>query len=228
MLEKLNASGYIFSKLNYTKELERVLNKITYCYKIMLEDNIRIPANDENKIRDILLLKYLKNDVIRKEVSLTEFLFEREVQEDFTVGRTDIKVQTSNTFVTQTAYYIIECKRLDNKAKRGVSGLNAEYIKNGIYRFVKNYYSSHYNTNAMIGFVVEPMDIDSNIEDLNYLLKKNYKNANTISEISKESFISDLKYHYSSSHKTTNDIELKLFHLMFDFSNNTHNWLIHL
>jgi hypothetical protein len=223
MLEKLNATAYVFSKLNYTRELERVLNKITFCFNFMLEDNIKVPANDENKIRDILLLKYLKNDVVRKEISLTEFLFEREVQEDSTNGRSDIKILTPNSFVTQAAYYIIECKRLDNKAKRGTSGLNAEYIKNGIYRFVENHYSSHYNANAMIGFVVEPMNIDSNIDDLNYLLKNNYTNANTISEISKENFILDLKYHYSSFHKTKNGIEIKLFHLMFDFSKNICN-----
>ncbi|MDO1502614.1 hypothetical protein Q2T40_21115 [Winogradskyella maritima] len=48
--------------------------------KIVLE-------NDENKIRDILLLNYLKNDEIREKVDLLEWHFEREVQEDHSIGR---------------------------------------------------------------------------------------------------------------------------------------------
>ena len=65
---------------------------------------------------------------------LNDFYFDKEVPEQD--GRADIKVLTRNCFEDDDAYYIIECKRLDNINTTGIAGLNAEYIKNGICRFV--------------------------------------------------------------------------------------------
>jgi len=100
----------------------------------MLEDNVSL-SNDENTIRDVLLINYLRDNSIRKKINLTNYLFDREVPEDRSVGRTDIKIQTQNTFEDTSAYYIIECKRLDGTNTTGTTGLNAKYIENGIYRF---------------------------------------------------------------------------------------------
>jgi hypothetical protein len=218
---ELKAIGYSYNATNYTAELQRVLCGVFVCYTMMLKDNVILP-NDENEIRNNLLLKYLKNDIIRKQTGLSgNFIFDREVPEDNTAGRTDIKVQTIQTFTKSEAYYNIECKRLDNKNLTGISGLNAEYINNGIYRFVSKYYSTSCGVNAMIGFVVEKMDIHTNVFNINTLLKNlRLSNCNTIQKIQKEAFIPDFEFHYSSTHKDIDNKNFTLYHLMFDFSNN--------
>lgn len=200
MNSSLNASRYRYAKDNFTAEFEGLLAKIVTCYSIMSSDRIEL-QNDENAIRDVLLLNYLKNDNIRKQVKLQNFIFDREVQEDNTNGRTDIKVQTLNSFIKQQAYYIIECKRIDNTNIIGVSGLNAEYIRNGIMRFVSKKYSCFYRVNGMVGFVVTKMDIDSNIQNINRLLQNDFKEANTKKFLAKTTYINLFSYQYSSSHR---------------------------
>ena len=192
----------------------------------MLNDNIEL-ADDEEKIRDRLLYAYLKNNVVRKKIELTDFLFDKEVPEDKSSGRTDIKIQTQNTFEDTKAYYIIECKRLNNQNLTGISGLNSEYVKNGICRFVYDFYSSYFGINGMVGFVVDNLDIDNNITNLNSLLNKDLiddkgkiVNAMPLQEIKPIQLNEDSKYSYISIHQTTSQNEITLYHLMFDFSKN--------
>ncbi|MDR0367959.1 MAG: hypothetical protein LBH82_02310, partial [Bacteroidales bacterium] len=217
----LKAVGYLYNGTNYTKELQRVLRGIYACYTMMLKDNVELP-NDENGIRNNLVLRYLKNDTIREQTGLSgNFIFDREVPEDNTTGRTDIKVQTIQTFIKSEAYYIIECKRLDSKYLTGTSGLNAEYINNGIYRFVSKYYSNYYRVNAMLGFVVAKMDIPANAININTLLKNpKLNNCNTIQEIQPETFIPDCEFHYSSKHRDIDNENFTLYHLMLNFFDN--------
>lgn len=178
MFRELNASGYEYNGIFYNAEFEDILSKIISCYNLMIADKVSL-INDENAIRNVLLVNYLKDNSIRKKVKLTDYLFDREVPEDRSIGRTDIKIQTLNTFHDTGAYYIIECKRLDATNLNGTTGLNAKYIKYGMYRFVSTTYSAHYKTNGMIGFVVEPMDINANVTSINNLLANNYSEANT-------------------------------------------------
>lgn len=186
----------------------------------MIKSGISL-VNDENKIRDKILIDYLKNNDIRNSIGLTDWHFEREVQEDLTLGRTDIKIISPNTFQIQEAYYILECKRIDNKNIKGSSGLNGEYIKAGIKRFTSNFYSSYYRVNCMIGFVVEKQDIDSNIVEINNLLLNHFsKSIVTHKELIKKSIHSDFKYSYKSKHSDSNHEKLNIYHLMFNFSNN--------
>jgi len=213
---ELNASGYGYNAINYTTESQRVLRGVFECYKMMLNDNIAVP-NNENEIRNKLLFGYLKNDNIRNELGL-EYSFDGEVLEP-TGGKIDIKIQSLKTLVKSEVYYNIECKRLDNKNTTGISGLNAEYVKNGIYRFVSKYYSTNCGVNAMIGFVVETMCIHSNIDNIKTLLQNNFTNCNTTKTIQKETFISDFEYHYSSEHRDIDNKDFTLYHLMLDVSN---------
>lgn len=209
---ELNASGYGYNTTNYTAEFQRVLRGVFACYTIMLKDNILVP-NDENEIRNNLLIKYLKNDTIREKTGLSgNFIFDREVPEDNTTGRTDIKVQTIQTFTKSDAYYIIECKRLDNENLKGTTGLNAKYIENGIYRFVSKQYSTYHRVNAM--------SIHSNIDNIKTLLQNNFTNCNITKTIQKETFIPDFEYHYSSEHRNIDNEDFTLYHLMLDFSDN--------
>ena len=217
MFSSLDASNFIGSVVIYDNEFEKILSKITICYQLMKADKV-VLDNDENKIRNILLLNYLKNDKIRKKVDLFEWHFEREVQEDHSIGRTDIKVISPNTFKKQEAYYILECKRLDNTKTTGTSGLNAKYIEKGIYRFTTKYYSCYHRMNGMIGFVVEDLKIDENVKHINTLLTTSFTSITTKQEITKDSFIDNFEYHYSSVHTDKDNDELKIYHLMFDLS----------
>jgi len=218
MYSNLDAKNFDGSIQFYDTSFEDFLSKLTTCYKMMISDKV-ILDNDENNIRNVLLLKYLKNNQVRQQIGFSQWLFDREVQEDHSVGRTDIKISSIDTFSEQEAYYIIECKRLDNVNTSGVSGLNAEYIKNGISRFIQRYYSSYFRVNAMIGFIVNEMDIHLNTDKINILLKAS-TTINTTKEITKDNFICDFKYHYHSEHYDKNNDGLKIYHLMFDFSGN--------
>lgn len=218
MFNSLDASVFNTSNAFYESQFEVILTKIVDCYKYMLADNVTIP-NDENKIRDILLINYLKNDAIRDKVGLTDYHFEREVLEDFTVGRTDLKIISCNTFVQQAAYYILECKRIDNSNALGSTGLNAKYIENGILRFTSEFYSSFYRVNGLVGFIVEAIDIAANIESINKILST-LNNIATLSKISKISFEEGYEHHYRSLHLDISKRELSLHHLMLDFSKN--------
>lgn len=215
MFTDLNASAYGHSSIFYNAEFEELLSKIISCYNLMLTDNVSL-SNDENSIRDILLINYLNDNSVRRKVELTDYLFNREVPESKTIGRTDIKIETQNTFQDTDAYYTIECKRLDASNATGATGLNAKYIQNGISRFVSKTYSTHYKTNGMIGFVVQTMDINKNITAINGLLKGT---ANTTRELFNRSIVSDFDYSYCSTHSLDGD-EILIYHLMFDFSKN--------
>ena len=176
--------------------------------------------NDENEIRDYLLFNYLNNDDIRRNIELTSYIFDREVPEDNNEGRTDIKIQTIQSFIETKAYYIIECKRLDSRNLRGSSGLNAEYIENGIFRFIEEKYSSYCGINGMMGFIVEDMDIQGNAENLNYVNEQYFRETNTEQGLHRVDCIEGYEYIYNSRHKTVSGGNLILYHLMLDFSDN--------
>ena len=149
MFTELSAASYNYSPIFYNREFEDVVSKIIICYRMMISSDIAV-EDDENKIRDVILKNYLRNNVIRNQLKLTKYLFDREVPEDNDLGRTDIKIQTRNTFQDTKAYYIIECKRLDAQNQNGTTGLNAKYISNGICRFVSEKYSNYKKTCGMI------------------------------------------------------------------------------
>jgi len=214
---ELSAKGYGYNDTNYTAEFQRVLCGVFACYTMMLSDNVELP-NDENEIRNKLLFDYLNNDNIRKNTGLLDYVFNGEVLEP-TGGKIDLKVQSPNRFTQSATYYIIECKRLDNKCITGTSGLNAAYINEGIYRFVSKYYSTNCGVNAMLGFVVEKMDIHMNVLNISTLLKNvKINNCNTTQGIQKETFIPDFEFHYSSKHDDIDNMCFTLYHLMLDVS----------
>lgn len=215
---ELNASGYEYNGVFYNAEFEDILSKIIICYNLMIADNVSL-TNDENTIRDVLLINYLKDNSIRKKIKLTDYLFDREVPEDRSIGRTDLKIQTLNTFQDTSAYYIIECKRLNNINLTGTTGLNAKYIKDGMYRFASTTYSTHYKTNGMIGFVIDPMDINTNVVSINNLLANNFLEANTTQNLQYREILTDFDFSYCSCHNVSED-SVVLYHLMFNFSQN--------
>lgn len=138
---------------------------ITSC-KLMIEDccsnKVSVP-NHEEKIRTYLLENYLENENIRCNIGLSNIpiRFLPEVPENYDVdtntyvGRTDIRVLSSNWLNNPKDYYVIECKRLD-----GTKNLNQKYVDEGVCRFVGDTpkYLSYNNQNIMLGFVVKDID----------------------------------------------------------------------
>lgn len=215
--DEMNANHYLFAKEDYNNEFQRILSKIILCYYLMLVNKVKL-VNDENTISDKLCSEYLNNDTIRNKIKLTDYLFVREVQEN--LGRVDIKIITRDTFLSTKAYYIIECKRIDGINQEGSSGLNGKYIEDGIYRFVSQFYSTHNEMNAMIGFVVQSIGINQNIISINRLLKTVFSQINTIQELKYFAIEPNFKFSYNSIHSINEGNKIILYHLMFDFSKN--------
>jgi hypothetical protein len=200
-------------------EFEIILEKIVLCYKKMIDDGVML-KNNENLIRDELFLNYLDNVKVRRELKLTNYLFHRETCENISAGRTDLRISSINTFENPADYFVIECKRIDDKNISDVNGLNAQYIINGIMRFVTDYYSSFNKTNGMIGFIVKKIHIDNKIAKINSLIKQHYPKSNTISLLKKTNSIKQIKSQYISRHVTTSNKKFLLYHLMLDVSKN--------
>ena len=180
-------------------------------------------SNDENAITKKIVELLQNNDYRRSRPELLNYSFQREAPENS--GRVDIKVMINQeSFADTNAYYTIECKRLDTKNETGLSGLNAEYIKNGICRFVRDdYYTSYFGESGMLGFVVEAMNIDENVGCINLLLNKTFVaqdgaqvNANAIGPLTKDTF-QGVPFFWSK-HRKKDGSYLILFHLFLDFS----------
>lgn len=219
MFSSLNATGYKGNSNFFHAEFERVLSYVIIGYKQMLADNVSL-INNENSIRDVLLYSYLKKTEFKKLNNINDFLFDKELEEN--VGRIDIRVMPVNPFVSDDAYFILECKRLNSKNTSGKTGLNGEYIAEGVCRFVSQKYSCYHKTNGMIGFVVDKLDIDKNVTSLNALLSSQFPDAMKVKDISKHNVVTGFDFSYYSTH-TCKKNELTLYHLMFNFSDNISN-----
>jgi hypothetical protein len=160
--------------------------------------------NNENKIKNKLYKDYLNNQNIREELGLNQYLFKTEtgmIDENYNEkGYSDIEViDLEGSFKSTDAFYIIECKRLDNK-----NSLNNKYITEGINRFIEEKYPTHYRVNGMLGFVVKSVD-----------LKENSKH---FSDFQLYQFIDNFDFSYRSNHITKTEKRITLYHLMLDFS----------
>lgn len=182
----------------------------------MISQNVSL-NNDENSIRDYMLHNYLKKQWFKEKHEITNYLFDPELPEN--TGRVDIRIMPVNPLINDEAYYVIECKRLNTKNQNGKTGLNAEYVSEGICRFVSKKYSTYYKTNGMIGFVVESIDIHKNVTSINTLLTASFTQANTTRILSKRNIVKGFDYSYYSKHSIDAE-EIIIYHLMLDFSKN--------
>lgn len=205
--ESLDANSYLLAKPHYEIQFKDILTDIFVCYGKMITDNIKIPRN-ENKIRDVLVDNYLR-------IWLSEYTFKKEEKNH--LGRVDIFIV--DNLIDTKPNFILECKLLDNKNIDGKDGLNGKYIQNGILRFLTEHYylDNGYNTNAMIGFIIQDLTISSNIQSINCLSEKMFKN---IVEI-KQPITLEQRSIYESAYQTGKpQKDFHVYHLMMDFSNN--------
>ncbi len=205
-ISSINASEFLTNRLNYITRFKNLLKEIYQNYKLLIRDKIQVPKK-ENDIRDILVDNYLTKNI-------HNYTFKKE--EANNLGQVDIFIQ--ETLIDKNAEFIIECKVLDNGKKDGVTGKNAEYIKNGIQRFLTEHYflENEFRINAMIGFIVEKIDIVKNIDSINDLTNKLLNNLVIVNQ---KIFLEDENI-YKSIYTTCNNKEFIIYHQMMDFSDN--------
>jgi len=220
-----NSSSFVGATAFRNYEFETLLACCVGIYSDFVISNLKC-QNDEESIRDVFFER-LNDDIFRgKILVLQNYHFEKEPQEK--TGYLDIKIKTLNPYISTKAYYCIECKRLGADSTGNANYLNTEYVKNGICRFVENYYSSYFGCNAMFGFVVNKVCVQNDIIDnINTKLNTNYTNtqkqkvnARGKTSLHYVDFANSYPYSYISTHTHISGKELTLYHLMFDFSNN--------
>jgi hypothetical protein len=215
----LDAAPFNYSVIFHNTEFEQILAGIIACYYCIVNENIPLPPNNENEIRNIMLSedKYLKNTNFRaKHPPLDKYQFDPETVEGN--GRADIRILSVNPYEGDRAYYIIECKRINDENQTGVRGLNGEYIREGIIRFTSRKYPFYKKTAGMIGFVIANMNIKQNINFINELLKS-FPETNTQQVLVERPIVHDFECSYYSIHKVGDEVKC-IYHLMFDFSRN--------
>ncbi|MDR2065124.1 MAG: hypothetical protein LBP85_05380 [Prevotellaceae bacterium] len=218
--QTLDATVFEYNVAYFNTTFEDILAGIIIAYSCIIATKTKAPLNDENAIRDIFLSKkYLKNIDFRKaNPPLANYHFDKETSEN--KGRADIRILQVNPYKDDDAYYIIECKRLDNVNQNGETGLNGKYISNGIARFTnENKYQFHSHTAGMMGFVVSKMGIHENVDFINHLLQNTFTEISTEKELTKKQIKSDFEYSYYSCHKAGESTNI-IYHLMLDFSEN--------
>jgi hypothetical protein len=99
----------------------------------------------------------------------------------------------------------------------GSSGLNSEYIKEGVCRYISKKYTSYFGVSGMIGLVVDSIDINKNIVFINELLIKSFKESNTTQGLEYYPVAPNFDYSYCSIHSIGHG-EIIIYHLMLDFS----------
>jgi len=164
--ESLNATEFQTASENYHFQFKELLLSIYDSYLLIIRDGV-VVAKNENKIRDILVDEYLSSNI-------KNYVFKKEEQNN--LGRVDIYI--IDTFTDEKPHFIIECKLLDNKNRDGKDGLNGKYVQNGIHRFLTEHYylENSFKTNSMIAFIVVDIGIEDNIESINKLSRKFFKN----------------------------------------------------
>lgn len=203
---KVNNPAYI---KGYIKEnLHFILTQIFECYKRMLVDYEYV-ENNENKIKNRLYRDYLNNQEVRNELGLNNFIFKTEtgfVDENYDeVGYSDFEIiDLKSSFYSTSAFYVVECKRLDGKNPNNKASLCNLYLKNGINRFVIEKYPTNFGVNGMIGFFIEKTDIQ--------------KQCKFFNDFKKAAFSDSHENFYRSEHLTISKKHISLYHLMLDFS----------
>lgn len=71
----------------------------------------------------------------------------------------------------------------------------------------------------MIAFIVQPINIQENIDSLNYIIKTSSFPSHTIQNIQQRKIVNNFDYSYYSIHRVNNN-NITIYHLMLDFSNN--------
>jgi len=194
-----------------------IITHLTKCsgqMKVDCTSTGNLLRNNEDSITNRLIDKYLNAEP-------NYFRYEAQSPENFDdgtdcyIGRTDIKVVSSDYFRDAQAYHVIECKRID-----GSYALNKKYITDGVARFLypgeKPKYSSFYMQNIMFGYVVQAIDIPVNKEEIKDMQDRILENVEA------KDFLllrkNGSNYYVYSCQYQTSERSIELRHLFYNFS----------
>lgn len=201
--------------------LKNIVSKVLICCDMMQKDCLaqkNTLKNLEEDIRDYLFNNYLNSDDVMEQIGLGEFRFFSEVPENYRnskpIGRTDLQVINMNMFKYRKKYFTIECKRVD-----GTKKLNRYYIENGVKRFVlpEPLYPSYYRVNCMFAFVVKNIDVATNAQKISDLQTEDYKEVKVKTPFLSSLISSKHTYTYESEYFSSDDSDILLFHIFYDF-----------
>jgi hypothetical protein len=160
----MDASVFSYGESFRMTQLQGILHDICNVYLLICKTGKKV-LNDENAIRDAFG-EYLQNDTYKNTFTdiVRCYQVDTEVREGER-GRTDIRFLKVKNYEGQQVYNTIECKRLDGKSR-----LCKEYVEHGIRRFTTGKYPTHLGCNAMLGFVVCPIDLSATVGKVNSYL----------------------------------------------------------
>lgn len=192
-----------YSEAYYQSQLKGLLHDIAVVYERILQSGVKLP-NNENTIRNEFGKYFSDQSYKATTTTAKDYYYDYEVSLQKTAGRVDMRFLSPNCFGVQDYFFGIECKRLD-----GTKHLSKEYVVNGIRRFTTGKYPSYLGCNAMLGFVVCPIDLDEIVGYVNnnlsvdeYLQQVGTATARTVG--------------FESSH--TSPYHLVLYHLWMIFA----------
>lgn len=189
------------SKFGYTSVESFVEN---FYLKAVIDSYQRLDKSIsvENDIRDRFIFDFYNVSPILKgwlQLKILHVNWERWVlKNDTELGRADLSFELSGLD------FIVECKRLRNA--------NPKYLDEGLKRFVHLEYAEDDEYAGMIGFIISGNKITI-CDELKTKCKSFYYTENDFCNQRVEGWETSFK----SCHNRTNDTNIKIFHLFFDF-----------
>lgn len=199
----MDASIFGYNEEYYRSQLKGILHDICLTYKQIIQSGVKLP-NNENIIRNEFGKYFSCQNYKMTTNTARYYYYDYEVSLQKTSGRVDIRFLSPNCYAIQDYFFGIECKRLDGKRH-----LSKEYVVNGIRRFTTGKYPSNLGCNAMLGFVVCPLDVDETVGYVN-------ENLTGDEQLTHESMPTENIVGFESHH--TSPHQLVLYHLWMNFA----------
>lgn len=192
-----------YSEAYYQAQLKGLLHDISVVYGLIQRSGVRLP-NDENTIRNEFGRYFSDQSYKVTSTTAKDYYYDYEVSLQKTAGRVDMRFLSPNCLAVQDYFFGIECKRLDGKRH-----LSREYVLNGIRRFTTGKYPSCLGCNAMLGFIVCPIDLDETVGYVN----DNLTNEEHLQQLGRPTAeTAGFESHHTSPH------QLVLYHLWMSFA----------
>ena len=199
----MNVAIFGYSEAYYQSQLKGLLHDVAVVYERILRSGVRL-LNDENIIRNEFGKYFSDQSYKATSTTAKDYYYDYEVSLQKTAGRVDMRFLSPNCLGVQDYFFGIECKRLDGKRH-----LSKEYVVNGIRRFTTGKYPSFLGCNAMLGFIVSPIDLNKTVGYVNdnMAVEEHLKQVGTPTAET-----AGFESHHTSTH------QLVLYHLWMNFA----------
>ena len=210
----MDASAFLYNAGSHLKYLEIAYTFLIEAYQKQLKDKYQARNNNENKIRDdLVLIAKTKRD------SNFPFRWITEYPDIENNNRIDIDLATPQSLIDETTALKIECKivgedkYIDNKK----SFYRKDSPTNGIMSFITGKYSSKMSLAGMIGFIKDGK-IDNKIRNIKTRLE-NHIDIKTSQNLETYPLKEKFNYSYHSIHERYSNLDkISIYHLFFNYS----------